>query len=89
MNKKELLKISKTFEQDDYDIPQSIEWYSRIDAPTIEAVKHPDNLWSILDRMATMVMESEISPKQKQFLEHFLYKWMIEIEPYCVRLECE
>ena len=86
MNTKQLKKVQ--FEQDDYDIPQALEYYT--ESPTIENVQHPDNLWSILDRMETMVMDdSELDDDQQNFLFHFLEKWKKEIEPYCVRLESE
>jgi hypothetical protein len=86
MDKRKLLRVAKTFEQDDYDIPQALEWYVGIDTPTIEGVRHPDNLWTILDRIETIVMEdSEVDGEQEAFLHHFIGKWKKEIEPYCVR----
>ena len=88
MNAKQLKKVQ--FEQDDYEIPQALEYYVGLEGPTIETVSHPDNLWSILDRLETMVMDnSNLEDDQQEFLFHFLGKWKKEIEPYCVRLESE
>jgi hypothetical protein len=83
-------EIAGTFEQDEYDISKCIEYYSGIDGATIEVVNHPDHLWSILDRMDTIVGDdTEITEEQKDWLRQWLGRWMNEIEPYCVRLECE
>jgi hypothetical protein len=83
-------EIAATFEQDEYDIPKCIEYYSGVNGATIETVNHPDHLWTILDRMDTIVSDNaEITQEQKNWLRDWLGKWMNEIDEYCVRLECE
>lgn len=86
-------KIAQTFEQEEDEIPPCLEYYSGIDGTVVERVCHPDHLWTILDRLHSMVMDEEsnegITKNQQNFLQGFLSKWMDEIEPHCVRLEIE
>lgn len=92
MNKTKLNKVAKTFEQEDYNIPQCLGYFVGVDGPTVESIEHPDHLWTILDRLETIVMDNEsgnLNDDQKEFLLHFIGKWMTEIERYCVRLESE
>lgn len=96
LNKKQLetdLEIANSFEQDEYEIPKCIEYYGT-PGFTVERVQHPDNLWSILDRIHSDLMLGEefdegMSKVQREWLQMWLENWMADIEPYCVRLESE
>jgi hypothetical protein len=90
MKPNELKTVAETFEQGEGDIPTCLEYYSAVEGATIENFRHPDHIWTILDRLHSMALDDPfIDEKQTEFLQHFLEKWMKEIEPYCVRLEVE
>lgn len=86
-------EIADTFEQNEDLIPQCIEYYNT-PGFTVEQVEHPDNLWTILDRIHSDLMpegefDSNITTEQREWLQTWLEKWMDDIAPYCVRLESE
>lgn len=86
-------EIADSFEQDEYEIPQSIEYYGT-PGFTVEKVQHPDNLWSILDRIHSNLMPGEefdenMTKEQREWLQEWVSTWMDEIALYCVRLEPE
>lgn len=86
-------EIADTFEQDDYEIPECIEYYGNTGF-SVERVEHPDHLWTILDRIHSDLMPSaefdnNMTNEQRDWLQDWVLKWMKEIEPYCVRLESE
>lgn len=96
-NKKEVKtdrEIADSFEQDKYEIPNCIEYYGT-PGFTVEDIAHPDNLWTLLDRLHSELMEEQgefgrnITKEQRRWLQDWVSKWMDEIEPYCVRLESE
>lgn len=93
MKMKELKEVAESFEQEGGDILPCLDYYVGVAGATIERVSHVDHLWTILDRLHTMAMSDDAddgtTEEQIEFLQHFLSKWMDEIEPYTVRLECE
>jgi hypothetical protein len=81
--------MKNPFEDDQKDT-HCLEYYVGVDGPSIVKVNCPENLWTILDRVETMIMDDPIIlEKQKEFLLSFVSRWMGEIERYCYTLESE